>query len=84
MTTVFAIQFKNHIYEHNLEYDEDNLEKTYNTSIKDDKILDNKIYMNPEDAILALQSILDTLSIDEERFIEEGMYEYSISSYELI
>ena len=71
MTTVFAIQFVNYIYEEGVHK-------------KDNKILDNKIYMNPEDAILALQSILDTLSMDEERFVEEGMHVYSVASYELV
>jgi len=73
MNTVFTIQFINHLYEDDTDYD-----------IKDDKILDNKIYLNPQDAILALQSILDRLSIDEERLVEEGMHVYSVASYELV
>lgn len=84
MNTVFTIQFVNHIYEDGPEYDENHLEDTYNKPMRDDKILDNKVYMNPEDAILALQSILDTLSMDEERFVEEGMHVYSVASYELV
>ena len=73
MNTVFTIQFTNHLYEDDTDY-----------NIKDDKILDNKIYLNPQDAILALQSILDRLSIDEERLVEEGMHVYSVASYELV
>ena len=73
MNTVFAIQFTNHLYEDDTDYD-----------IKDDKILDNKIYLNPQDAILALQSILDRLSTDEERLVEEAMHVYSVASYELV
>ena len=73
MNTVFAIQFTNHLYRISIDDD-----------MKDDKILDNKLYLNAHDAILALQSILDRLSIDEERLIEEGMHVYSVSSYELV
>jgi hypothetical protein len=73
MNTVFAIQFTNHLYEDDGDY-----------NIKDDKILDNKLYLNAHDAILALQSILDRLSTDEERLVEEGMHVYSVSSYELV
>ena len=73
MNTVFAIQFTNHLYEDDEDY-----------NIKDDKILDNKLYLNAHDAILALQSILDRLSTDEERLVEEGMHVYSVSSYELV
>ena len=73
MNTVFAIQFTNHLYEDDEDY-----------NIKDDKILDNKLYLNAHDAILALQSILDRLSTNEERLVEEGMHVYSVSSYELV
>ena len=40
--------------------------------------------MNAEDAILALESILDTLSGEEQQHFESGMLEYSVSPYELV
>tara|TARA_R100001163_G_C5000942_1_gene150090 strand:- start:6 stop:248 length:243 start_codon:yes stop_codon:yes gene_type:complete len=80
MNTVFAIQFTNYIYE---EYSYESIDNSIITK-KDNRILDNKIYMNPEDAVLALQSILETLSKDEEHFVEEGMHVYSVASYELV
>tara|TARA_R100001594_G_scaffold70662_1_gene105076 strand:+ start:1809 stop:2060 length:252 start_codon:yes stop_codon:yes gene_type:complete len=83
MTKVFAIQFKNNIYDDENDF-VDNLGLDYLHNQKNNKILDNKIYLNPEDAILALESILETLSDIEQELIEDGMLEYSVSSYELV
>lgn len=95
MNTVYTIHFKNNIEEDMLESSiEDNTEElSWNEDInyiqegitrKSDKILDNKVYLNPEDAILALESVLNIISEDEQMLIENGMYEYSVSSYELV
>ena len=95
MNKVYTIHFKNNIEEDMLESSiEDNTEElSWNEDInyiqegitrKSDKILDNKVYLNPEDAILALESVLNTISEDEQMLIENGMYEYSVSSYELV
>jgi predicted SAM-dependent methyltransferase len=77
MNTVYAIKFKNYL--HGSEVDSENPNEQPNN-----KILDNKIYMNVEDAIFALESIIDNLSLEEERHFESGMYEYTVDSYELI
>ena len=83
MTTVFAIQFKNYFFDE--DYTEvDNLAREHLAREPNNKILDNKIYMNAEDAILALESILDTLSEKEQQHFESGMLEYSVSPYELV
>ena len=83
MNKVYAIQFKNNICDDESNFEE-NIGLDYLFTQKDNKILDNKIYLNPEDAILALESILETLSETEQELIEDGMLEYSVSSYELV